>query len=240
MKPNMNDSMKKLCFFIMALMSVSCVMYSDKDDYAEPEFSIASGAYDTYIGNIFRSTELYLFFSGYQAIREDREEALKLMESYFGKDAGELYYEMADIYSWGTIYLTDTEGEYLYRTGRYFYGYDNEKTLISSDGERIVINWYRNDGLVLRAEVQADGERMKISSLDLSFSDDCGTDVSVSIAEPLEMDICSEGNYSYFPDMGSLKYVISGSVEDEFVVRYTGDGCVLDDGNGIETIYNSK
>lgn len=240
MKPNMNDSMKKLCFFIMALMSVSCVMYSDKDDYAEPEFSIASVAYDTYIGNIFRSAELYMFFSGYQAIREDREEALKLMESYFGKDAGELYYEMADIYSWGTICLTDTEGEYLYRTNRYFYGSDREKTLISSDGEKIVLNGYHYDAPVFRAEVRSDGKRMKILSLELSFSDGSGADVSVSIAEPLEMDICSEGYYSYFPDMGSLKYIISGSVEDDFVVRYTGNGCVLDDGNGTETIYNSK
>lgn len=223
----------------MALMPVSCVIYSEKDEYVAPEFSIASYAYDKHIEDIFRSTELYLFFSGYQDIRENREESMKMMESYFGEDAGELYYEMADIYSWGTISLTDTEGEYLYQTNRYFYGYDKEKTLISSDGENIVLNGYRNDEPVFRAEVLADGKRMKISSLELSFADDCGTTVSVSISEPLGMDICSEGNHAYFPDTGSLKYIISGSVEDEFAVRYTGSGCVVDR-NGIETIYNSK
>lgn len=226
--------MKRLCLLAMTLLTVSCVINNTKDYVEDPAYTIATRTYETYISNTFMSAELGMFFSGYQKIREDRDASMKLAESYFGGNIIELFYEYAFAYPWGKIFLTDTEGEYKID---YRYGYPRSRSssLSYTDGNMRMI-MYEEEDSVLEAEMSGKDGKIEISSFNLECADDDGSNLTINLLEPLRAKICSEGN-RYYPDEGALEYIVSGKVDDEFVVRFVSDGFVINKG-GEEIKYS--
>lgn len=221
--------MKWLSFLAMALVAVSCVMYSDKDDVVDPASKIATDVYNIYMSDVFRSVELCRFFDEYQTVREDRDASEELWKAYFGDSPVSLYYERAEVYPWGTVRLTETAGEY--RVEHYHNGC--ESVVSVAEGKTAVSMSAPNGKTVLEAETGISGSLMEMSSLKMSVSDYNGSEISVSVVKPLQMNVCSEGDYSYIPDSGTLKYIISGEVSDEFTVSYDGTGFVVNN-DGVE------
>lgn len=228
-----------LSLAVLGFSQVSCVMYSDEDYPEDPSFKVAQIFYNGNFEHLFRVSELVVFFSEYQGMRDDRPASEALWRTYFGDAPVSLDYEKASVYDWGTVTLSGEPDTYVVSSDAYMEGNRKYVVAIAGDGTMHVDVYQEgSDGLYFSAEMSLADGKVSIVGLDYMTEDQCGTTVSVSVGEPLSMPVCSEGAYSHYPHSGILEYSISGEVNDSFRVRYSSEGCVIRHLDGTETSYD--
>lgn len=213
-----------------------CVMYSDKDEFEDPQLDAINIIYPSCVEPVLRMAELADFYDRYQSIREDRERAEALGTAYFGDafDPMKLFYEEFTVNpSWGMICSEDTEGTYVAYPSQDFQDMDTEYHIIALGGRRYSISCETSGGGGWRsfrteAEVYVDdSDRLHISSLDIVYNEDVeGRNVSVEVKsaeDNLSLPLCKAGEYSYYPVSGMLMFTVTGTVSDVFPVRFSED-----------------
>ena len=210
------------------------MIYSDKDISSAPDLHLSQERYYSVFPELFRTAEMADFFSAYQLVRSDREASLALWEDYFGDRYVVLYYEEALPYEpWGKIAVTETEHTYLVNFG----GWNSiSEYLVSVDGETFSVAAFVGEEEQYKAEMSVTGGVVSVNSLSVVSDDGFGTTVTMEVLEPVSVTRCSHGEYETFPSSGAISYVLHGKVDDEFVVRYDGNGCVIER-DGMQASY---
>lgn len=211
----------------VCLSSVSCMVYSDKDISPAPDLTLSQESYYSVFPGLFRVVEMADFFSAYQLIRSDRDASLALWREYFGNCSVSLYYEEASLgIPWGDIRVTGSEDTYLVSLETWGF-FENDYLVTVHDGS-FTVSVCKNDEVLYVAEMSVAEGVVYVNSLNMVSDDGAGTEVAMKVVEPVAVSRCQEGAYAVYPEAGAISYVVRGKVNDEFVVRYDGNGCVIE------------
>ncbi len=232
--------MKKIMILAtLALLSQSCITYTDKDEDENPQLQSAIFIHSHILRDVAAAIELADFFDRYQAVREDRDAATSLGMEYFGDRfiLNNLVYERYDGYR-GSILVTDVSGEYVMDMNSFPINDSGLRLHAEALGDRQYhITTEHPDTRGVPPHYQAVGLEMDITAsvaqngtatignLNIIYRElSAGKSTTVNVTstpDPAQFRLCTSLQPTYLPYSGILDYKIGGDmINDEFSVKY--------------------
>lgn len=251
-----SKKMKRLNRIIIALTCLAACSFTCEDHWFEYEMDeneeTCSIVLNDVIAPSFRIIELAEVFTGYQAIRSERERALRYVESFFGT-RNFVYYEYMEIYNWGKITLQN-DGSFIASPGGWkshwiALSMDREVHITSDGNSRYTAtSTSEKDTWSFAAEIT--DYNITMTALHAKTENDRYSPsyiAEVELIEPLKMPMCNQGKGKLEPVAGVVQIRYRDSETDKSIqVEFTSGGKVitLEDGTvvqyGSEPIYNSN
>ncbi len=226
----------------LALLSQSCLIYTDKEELESPQLESAQLMHNNVIMPVYMAIEMADFFDRYQAVREDRDAAIALGREYYGDG---LYEEQLVYESYygdgGRILLTDVPGRYIVIPRSRYTDDGDVKYYVEALGDRRYhittkeprTRLYIPPVQIADSEVELDCTAAVgpdgltvIEEMDIKYEELAGKQTTTaeitSTPSSVKLQLCNKGLGNYMPFAGILKFSISGGlVNDEFSVQYS-------------------
>ncbi len=224
----------------LALLTQSCVMYTDRDDDENPKEEVLEVMHKGLLNSVLHTVKLADFFDSYQEIKKDRDAAIVLGLKYYGDEFNEeeLVYEGYQGYARGKIRTTPVEGQYEV-TPVLHNGYNGVKYYVEVVGDRcyrirtepetkfdpVVYETKTEMALDCSASV-TDGDEIVVTDLAMTYSETVrkgSIEVKVlSTSDSVKANMSEGESVWKMPISGTLDYEVKSNMfNDEFSVRYS-------------------
>ncbi len=237
--------MNKLFVIIFLIVGfalcTSCTVEDTKGDGSYVQDNVNVLIHSKYLTPFYRVVDMADFFDRYQkSLEYGQAKADSLALLYFGDCLSDAQLDEEHFQSdeWGSIYMTDTVGEY---TANALINWSSTGTglrgNVSAKGNReYEISLDEQDNLIInpgkctvsiRSEVSVTADECLLETLRMDYSETLndGSSQQVTIlggtgSETIKLKLCKDGEYRSYPVGGTLYYTVTGDVTDSFSVVF--------------------